>query len=121
MLHFLIEHLLYLIWGVSLNARQPQLLASLLICHKFAFYPQSTISYFLPTIITDFFSPHSPLLLVQVPQQLYSPLLEAQPPDLSFESLFYAFSQGLNQFGGCLHLFQQGSDTFLEIKLLVVT
>ena len=120
MLHFLIEHLLDLIGGVSLNACQPQLLASLLICHKFPFYPQSTISHLFPAVVTDFFSPHPSLLLIQVPQQLYSSLLKAQPPDFSFEGLLNAFNESLNQFGSCLNLFEKGVDTVLEVKFLIV-
>lgn len=120
MLELLIEHFLDVIGGVSLHACQSQLFASLLICHKFALNPQPTIRHLLPTIITHFFTPNSPLLLIQVPQQFHPSLLEAQPVYFPLESLLDALDQHLRQLSSRLVLFAQCDHTLLEIVFFML-
>lgn len=91
----------------------------MLICHKFALNPQPPIRHLLSTIITHFFAPHPPLLLIQVPQQFDPSLLEAQPVYFPLEGLLDALDEHLSQLSSRLVLFTECSHTLLKIVFFV--
>lgn len=93
MIQFPVQHLLDLVRSVPLDASEPQLLASLLVSHELAFYPQAPIGHFFTTVVTDLFLPDAAFFLIEVPEELDSPFIEGETSNFPSEGLLDPFDQ----------------------------